>query len=54
MEHMCGFMTKTMKDGLNMRGIGMPRVPAVIGRLNLVYNLARYEQIQRVQLASWA
>jgi transposase, IS5 family len=50
-EHIFGFMTNTMKDGLNMRGIGMPRITAGIGLLNLVYNLARYEQILRVKRA---
>ena len=50
-EHIFGFMTNTMKDGLKMRWIGMPRIPAGIGLLNLVYNLARYEQILRLKLA---
>ena len=50
-EHIFGFMTNTMKDGLNMRWIGMPRITAGIGLLNLVYNLARYEQILRLKLA---
>lgn len=50
-EPMFGFMTNTMKDGLPMRWIGMPRITAGIGRLNLVYNLARYEQILRLTLA---
>ena len=50
-EPIFGFMTNTMKDGLNMRWIGMPRITAGIGLLNLVYNLARYEQILRLKLA---
>jgi transposase, IS5 family len=50
-EHIFGFMTNTMKDGLNMRWIGMSRITAGIGLLNLVYNLARYEQILRLRLA---
>ena len=50
-EHIFGFMTNTRKDGLNMRWIGMPRITAGVGLLNLVYNLARYEQILRLQLA---
>lgn len=50
-EHIFGFMTNTMKDGLKMRWIGMPRITAGIGLLNLVYNLARYEQILRLKLA---
>jgi len=50
-EPMFGFMTQTMKDGLKLRWIGMPRITAGIGRLNLVYSLVRYEQILGVQLA---
>ena len=50
-EHIFGFMTNTMKDGLKMRWIGMRRVAAGIGFLNLVYNMARYEQILRLKLA---
>jgi IS5 family transposase len=49
-EHIFGFMTNTMKDGLKMRWIGMRRIAAGIGLLNLVYNMARYEQIVRLQL----
>ena len=50
-EPMFGFMTQTMKGGLKLRWIGMPRITAGIGRLNLVYSLVRYEQILGVQLA---
>ena len=50
-EHIFGFMTNTMKDGLKMRWIGMKRITAGIGLLNLVYNMARYEQIIRLDLA---
>jgi IS5 family transposase len=49
-EHIFGFMTNTMRDGLKMRGIGMRRIAAGVGLLNLVYNMARYEQIVRLQL----
>lgn len=49
-EHIFGFMTNTMRDGLKMRWIGMRRITAGIGLLNLVYNIARYEQIVRLQL----
>jgi IS5 family transposase len=49
-EHIFGFMTNTMRDGLKMRWIGMRRVTAGIGLLNLVYNMARYEQIIRLRL----
>lgn len=50
-EHIFGFMTNTMREGLKMRGIGMRRITAGIGLLNLVYNMARYEQILRLKLA---
>ena len=50
-EHIFGFMTNTMREGLKMRGIGMRRIAAGIGLLNLVYNMARYEQILRLKLA---
>jgi IS5 family transposase len=50
-EHIFGFMTNTMRDGLKMRWIGMRRITAGIGLLNLVYNMARYEQILRLKLA---
>jgi len=50
-EHIFGFMTNTMRDGLKMRWIGMRRITAGVGLLNLVYNMARYEQILRLNLA---
>jgi transposase, IS5 family len=49
-EHTFGFMTNTMRDGLKMRSIGMRGISAGVGLLNLVYNMARYEQIVRLQL----
>lgn len=49
-EHIFGHMTMAMRDGLKMRFIGMRRMAAGIGLLNLVYNMARYEQIVRLQL----
>jgi len=49
-EHVFGFMTNTMRDGLKMRWIGIRRARAGIGLLNLVYNMARYEQIVRLQV----
>lgn len=49
-EHIFGQMTNGMKDGLKMRWIGMRRITAGVGLLNLVYNMARYEQIVRLQL----
>lgn len=50
-EHIFGHMTNSMGDGLKMRFIGVRRMTAGIGLLNLVYNMARYEQIVRLQLA---
>lgn len=50
-EHIFGQMTNGMRDGLKMRWIGMRRVTAGVGLLNLVYNMIRYEQIVRLQLA---
>lgn len=49
-EHIFGFMTNSMRDGLKMRWIGKRRIAAGVGLLNLVYNMARYEQIIRLQL----
>jgi len=49
-EHIFGFMTNTMRDGLKMRWIGMRRIAVGIGLLNLIYNMARYEQIMRLKL----
>ena len=40
-----------LREGLKMRWIGMRRIAAGIGLLNLVYNMARYEQILRLKLA---
>lgn len=49
-EHIFGHMTNAMRDGLKMRFIGMRRITAGVGLLNLVYNMVRYEQIMRLQL----
>ncbi len=49
-EHIFGFMTNTMRDGLKMRWIEMRRIAVGIGLLNLVYNMARYVQIMRLKL----
>jgi len=48
-EHVFGFMTQSM-GGLYLRYIGKARNTAAIGLINLVYNLARYEQIVRLDL----
>ena len=48
-EHVFGYMSQTMK-GFYLRYIGRRRNAAAIGFINLIYNLARYEQIVRLQL----
>lgn len=48
-EHIFGFMEKTM-NRLYIRTVGLARATAVIGLINLTYNLSRYEQIVRLNL----
>ena len=48
-EHVFGYMSQTMK-GFYLRYIGRRRNDAAIGFINLIYNLARYEQIVRLKL----
>jgi IS5 family transposase len=48
-EHVYGFMKNSMK-GFYIRVIGYQRAKGVIGLMNLVYNLCRYEQIVRLNL----
>jgi transposase, IS5 family len=48
-EHVFGYMSQSMK-GFYLRYIGKRRNGAAIGFINLIYNLARYEQIVRLQL----
>ena len=47
--HIFGFMSQSMK-GFYLRAIGWRRNAAAIGLINLIYNLARYEQIVRLKL----
>jgi IS5 family transposase len=47
--HVFGFMSQSMK-GFNLRYIGRRRNATAIGLINLIYNLARYEQIVRLKL----
>ncbi len=49
-EHIFGFVTNSMRDGFKMRSIGLKRISAGIGLINLVYNFARYEQIMRLSI----
>ena len=48
-EHIFGYMSQSMK-GFYLRYIGWSRNAAAIGLINLIYNLARYEQIVRLKL----
>jgi IS5 family transposase len=46
-EHVFGFMQNSMK-GKMIRTIGIARARMKIGMMNLIYNLCRYEQMQRI------
>ena len=48
-EHIFGYMSQSLK-GFYLRFIGRRRNAAAIGLINLIYNLARYEQIVRLKL----
>lgn len=48
-EHVFGFMTNSMNNGLNLKAIGKKRIDSLIALLNLTYNLFRYEQLVRLQ-----
>ena len=48
-EHIFGFMENTMHR-LYIRTVGLARATAVIGLINLTYNMSRYEQIVRLKI----
>ena len=48
-EHIYGFVTNSMND-FYIQSIGFQRARGVIGLINLVYNMCRYEQIVRLNL----
>jgi len=48
-EHIFGFMTNSMNNGLNLKAIGKQCIDSIIGLLNLTYNLFRYEQLVRLE-----
>ena len=48
-EHSFGFVTNSMND-FYIRSIGFRRTKGIIGLINLVYNMCRYEQIVRLNL----
>jgi len=48
-EHVFGFMEQSM-NGLKLKSIGILRATAIIGLINLTYNLFRYEQVVRLNI----
>jgi len=48
-EHVFGFITNSMND-FYIQSIGFQRAKGIIGLINLVYNMCRYEQIVRLRL----
>jgi len=48
-EHVFGFVTNSMND-FYIQSIGFARANGIIGLINLVYNMCRYEQIIRLNL----
>lgn len=50
-EHVFGHITNSLSKGLDLRYIGKQRIKAMVGFTNLLYNMCRYEQIQRLGLA---
>jgi len=49
-EHVFGFMEQSM-NGLCLKSVGIERATAIIGLINLTYNIFRYEQIIRLDMA---
>ena len=49
-EHVFGFMEQSMK-GLIVKSVGITRATGIIGLINLTYNLFRYEQVVRLNIA---
>ena len=50
-EHVFGYKTNSM-GGIFLTCIGMRRTTAAIGLMNLIYNMARYEQLMRLANSS--
>jgi len=48
-EHAFGFVTNSMND-FYIQSIGFQRAKGIVGLINLVYNMCRYEQIVRLKL----
>jgi hypothetical protein len=48
-EYVFGFMEQSMK-GLVLKSLGIVRATGIIGLINIIYNLFRYEQIKRLKI----
>ena len=48
-EHVFGFVTNSMND-FYIQSIGFQRAKDIVGLINLVYNMCRYEQIVRLDI----
>jgi IS5 family transposase len=48
-EHVFGFVSNSMND-FYIRSIGFQRAKGIVGLINLLYNMCRYEQIIRLNL----
>jgi IS5 family transposase len=48
-EHVFGFVTNSMND-FYIKSIGLVRANGIVGLINLVYNMCRYEQIVRLKI----
>jgi IS5 family transposase len=48
-EHIFGFVTNNMND-FYIQSIGFQRAKGIVGLINLVYNMCRYEQIVRLNI----
>jgi len=48
-EHVFGFVTNNMQD-FYIQSIGFKRAKGIVGLINLLYNICRYEQIIRLKL----
>lgn len=49
-EHVFGFIKNSMSD-LYVRSIGFRRAATAVGIINLIYNIFRVEQLQRITMS---
>jgi len=50
-KHVFGFMEQSM-SGLALKSVGIVRATGIIGRINLIYNLFRFEQVKMLNLGN--